>query len=85
MKKATLGKNGRIVIPKSYREEMNIEEGSPLIITYEKGDVIVRHDKSACALCGASIEHEKILKLCDKCIEKAAKFLDAKRKNMRSK
>ena len=25
---------------------MNIEEGSPLIITFEKGDVIVRQDKS---------------------------------------
>lgn len=40
MKKATLGKNGRIVIPKSYRDEMNIEEGSPLIITFEKGGFI---------------------------------------------
>ncbi len=74
MKKATLGKNGRIVIPKSYRDEMHIEEGSPLIITFEKGDVIVRHDKSTCALCGAMLKSNRTLRLCDKCVSEAVKF-----------
>ncbi len=68
MKKARLGKNGRIVIPKSYRDEMNIEEGSPLIITFEKGDVIVRHDKSTCALCGVLLKSNRSLRLCEKCV-----------------
>lgn len=74
MKKATLGKNGRIVIPNSYRDEMHIEEGSPLIITFEKGDVIVRHDKSTCALCGAMLKSNRTLRLCDKCVSEAVKF-----------
>lgn len=78
MKKATLGKNGRIVIPKSYREEMNIEEGSPLIITFEKGDVIVRQDKSTCALCGAMLKSNRTLRLCDKCVSEAVKFKSRK-------
>ena len=78
MKKATLGKNGRIVIPKSYRKEMNIEEGSPLIITFEKGDVIVRHDKSTCALCGTLLKTNRTLRLCDKCVSEAVKFDSSK-------
>ena len=73
MKKATLGKNGRIVIPKSYREELNIEEGSPLIITFENGDVVVRQDKSTCALCGALLNANSSLRLCNQCIEKVLK------------
>ncbi len=78
MKKAKLGKNGRIVIPKSYRDEMNIEEGSPLVITLEKGDVIVRHDKSTCALCGALLKSNSTLRLCDKCVSKVVRFHSSK-------
>mgnify|MGYP003294312866 CR=1 FL=1 len=78
MKKATLGKNGRIVIPKSYREEMNIEEGSPLIISFEKGDVIVRQDKTACVLCGAFLKDNRTLRLCDKCVSEAVRFHSSK-------
>ncbi len=50
MKKAKLGLNGRIVIPKSIRKEMSIDEGSPLIITFEDGAMVVRTDKSTCGL-----------------------------------
>ncbi len=73
MKKAKLGKNGRIVIPKSVRKEMNIDEGSPIIITYEKGAVVVRVDKSTCGRCGLPIEFERNLLLCDKCIGEVLK------------
>ncbi len=74
MKKATLGLNGRIVIPKSIRKEMNIEEGSPLVITYEEGAVVVRSDRSMCGLCGSTIESERSLRLCDKCIGEAFEY-----------
>lgn len=73
MKKARLGRNGRIVIPKSVRKEMNIEEGSPIVITYEKGAVVVRVDRLTCRLCGSQIESERSLRLCDKCIGEAVK------------
>ena len=78
MKKATLGKNGRIVIPKSYRDEMNIEEGSPLIITFEKGNVIVSQDKSNCALCGALLKSNRALRLCDKCVSEVVRSRSSK-------
>ena len=73
MNKIKLGKNGRIVIPKSIREEMNIEKGSPLVITYGEGAVVVRADKSTCGLCGTPIESERSLRLCDKCIGEVLK------------
>ena len=81
MKKATLGLNGRIVIPRSIRKEMNIEEGSPLIITFEEGAVVVRPDKSACGLCGALIESERALRLCDKCLQEAWNLHSSNSKN----
>ena len=74
MKKAKLGRNGRLVIPKSVRNVMNIDEGSPLIITFEDGTVVVRVDQLTCGLCGAQIESERDLRLCDKCIGKAVKL-----------
>ena len=74
MKKTTLGLNGRIVIPKSIRKRMNIEEGSPLIITFEKDAVIVRAVKMTCALCGSPLESDRNLRLCDKCMVEAWKY-----------
>ena len=74
MKKAKLDTQGRIVIPQSIRKEMNIEEGSSLVITYEDGAVVVRADKSTCGLCGTPIESERSLRLCDKCIGKVVKL-----------
>lgn len=68
MKKVTLGLNGRIVIPKSIRKEMSIDEGSPLIITFEDGAMVVRADQSACRYCGLTVESQRTMQLCDKCI-----------------
>jgi AbrB family looped-hinge helix DNA binding protein len=81
MKKATLGLNGRIVIPKSIRKEMNIETGSPLIITYKEGAVVVRAEKSMCGRCGSPVEFERTLRLCDKCIEEVLKNHSSNSKN----
>ena len=81
MKKATLGKNGRIVIPKPFCRELNIAEGSPLLITLEEGAVIVRPNHSTCGLCGASIESERSLRLCDKCIGEVLKYHSSNSKN----
>ena len=73
MKKATLGTNGRFVIPKSFRRELNIKDGLPLIITCGEGAVVVRADKSTCGPCGTPIESERSLRLCDKCIGEVLK------------
>ncbi len=81
MKKAKLGTNGRMVIPKSIRKVMNIDDGSPIIITYEKGAVVVRADKSICGRCGSPIEFERTLLLCDKCIGEVLKNRSPNSKN----
>ena len=81
MNKTKLGLNGRIVIPKSIRKEMSIEEGSPLIITFEEGAVVVRPDKFVCGLCGTPIDSERSLRLCDKCIREALKYHSSNGKN----
>ncbi len=81
MKKAKLGLNGRIVIPKSIRKEMNIEEGSPLIITYEEGAVMVRANQSTCGLCRSPIESNRTPRLCDKCIDEVLKNHSLNSKN----
>ena len=81
MKKAKLGLNGRIVIPKSIRKEMNVEEGSPLVITCEGGAVVVRPDWATCALCGSTIKNDRPLRLCDKCIGEALKYHNSNSKS----
>lgn len=75
MYKITLGLNGRIVIPKSIRKQMNIKEGSPLIITFERGAVVVRLDKSICVLCGSQVNSDSSLQLCDKCIKRTLNII----------
>ena len=74
MKKAKLDTQGRIVIPKPFRKAMNIEEGAPLLITFEHDAVVVRPDNSICKLCGSHIESERTLQLCDKCMEEVWKY-----------
>ena len=74
MKKVALGLNGRIVIPKSIRKEMNISEGSPLIITFEDGAIIVRPNQIICKLCASPLESERNFQLCDKCIDDILKY-----------
>ncbi len=81
MKKAKLDTQGRIVIPKPFCKELNIKDGSPLIITFEEGAVVVRPDKFTCGLCGTPIESERSLRLCDKCIGEALKYHSPNSKN----
>lgn len=80
MKKAKLDTQGRIVIPKPFCKELNITEGSPLIITLESGAVTIRPDHSICKLCGSPMESEKSLQLCNKCIEDALKYYSSNNK-----
>ncbi len=38
-KLVTLGKNGRLVIPVSYRKKMGVAEGDKLVLHYEDGTI----------------------------------------------
>ncbi len=74
MKKTKLDKLRRIVIPKPFCNELNIGEGSQLLITLEEGTVVVRPDRDICVLCRISMESKRSLRLCDECIEKVLKY-----------
>ncbi|MBE6701788.1 MAG: AbrB/MazE/SpoVT family DNA-binding domain-containing protein [Ruminococcaceae bacterium] len=80
MKKAKLDTQGRIVIPKPFRAELNIVEGAPLMITCEGGAVIVRPDKSTCALCGSHMKSDNKMRLCDKCIKDVLEYCGVQNK-----
>ena len=81
MKKAKLDNLRRIVIPKPFCKELNIGEGSQLIIALEEGTVVVRPNQATCGLCRSSIESNRSLRLCDKCIEEVLKYHSSNNKN----
>ena len=81
MKKAKLDKLRRIVIPKPLCKELNIAEGSQLLITLEEGAVVVRPDQSTCGLCRSPIESNRSLRLCEKCIDEVLKYHSSNGKN----
>ena len=81
MKKAKLDKLRRIVIPKPFCKELNIAEGSQLLITLEEGAVVVRPNQSTCGLCRSPIESNRSLRLCDKCIGEVLKNYNPNSKN----
>ena len=81
MKKAKLDKLRRIVIPKPFCKELNIAEGSQLLITLEEDAVIVRPNQATCGLCRSPIESKGTLRLCDKCIGEVLKYHSPNSKN----
>ncbi len=65
-------KVGRVVIPKEIRDNLGLEEGSPLEIFVENDMIILRKYTPSCLFCG-SIEDlvtYEDKKLCRNCIEK---------------
>ena len=74
MKKAVLDKLDRVVIPKDFCKELNFSPGSPIVVTMEGGGVMIRSEQMVCRLCGATIDFDRELLLCDSCIAKVKKF-----------
>jgi AbrB family looped-hinge helix DNA binding protein len=46
-KLVTIGKNGRLVIPVSYRRKMGIAEGDKLALHYEDGTIMIMTPRQA--------------------------------------
>ena len=74
MKKAVLDKLDRVVIPKDFCKELKLVPGSPIVITMEKGSVVIRSENMICRLCGSIIQPDKAICLCESCIEKVKRI-----------
>ena len=61
---------GRVVIPINFREKLGIEANTKLLVSMEKGNIIMVPVKECCALCLAHINKEAKIRLCNRCIEK---------------
>ena len=69
MKKTKVDKLGRIVIPISFREELDIQCGSMVVVRLENNSVVVRAERNSCKRCGDFIEENQKFPLCMACIE----------------
>ena len=74
MKKAVLDKLDRVVIPKDFCKELNLSPGSPIVVTLERGGVMIRSEQMVCRLCSTTIDFDRELLLCDSCIAKVKKL-----------
>ncbi len=74
MKKAIIDTQGRIVIPAPFRNQMKIDEGSAVFITFENNAVVVRAEKTSCRRCGSFVEGDNAFPLCKTCIEEIKKI-----------
>lgn len=69
MKKPKLDNLGRVVIPKPFRKELNLQEGSTLVVTLENNSVVIRPEKTTCRCCGSFVESNQNFPLCKDCVE----------------
>ncbi len=69
MKKAKIDNLGRIVIPKPFRKELNLESGSTVIVTLEHNSIVICEEHVCCKRCGAIVESANEFPLCEACIE----------------
>lgn len=62
---------GRVVIPKSIRKKLAIEEGDPLEFKIEDGSIVITPDKSRCTFCLSEGELIKFKGkvICKSCID----------------
>ena len=65
---------GRIGIPKEVRESLKLSAGTALSISWnsEKGEILLRKDTPACAVCGTKTElvRKSEITLCSTCLKK---------------
>ena len=70
MKKTKIDKLGRIVIPISYRKELNITTETDIIIECNKSIITISPSSSICKICEKSLDSDSSLPICKNCILK---------------
>ena len=68
VKAVKIDKLGRIVIPKTLRNELSISFDTPLQIRREGGSVLITPVGCTCALCGSLLNNANEIRLCGDCI-----------------
>ena len=63
-----IDKLGRVVIPISYRQKLNVKTDDTLVFSLENDAVVIRPQRRCCRLCGGEVTHLAALPLCDACI-----------------
>lgn len=70
---------GRIVLPKDYRNAMNVGTNCEMNLELKNGTIIITPATNHCCMCGKKITAEKEIKLCDECIIAVRRYSDDKR------
>lgn len=64
----SIDKLGRIVLPVSFREQLNITTDDKIVISLDKDKIILSPSKIHCALCSSSLHNSAEIRLCEDCI-----------------
>lgn len=61
---------GRVVIPRDYREALDLTPQTPLTMELVGESIVIKRRTHSCALCGTEIAEDAAISLCAKCIRK---------------
>lgn len=64
----SIDKLGRIVLPVSFREQLNITTDDKIVISLDKDKIILSPSKIHCALCSSFLHNSAEIRLCEDCI-----------------
>ena len=70
---------GRIVLPKDYRNALNVGTNCDMNLELKNGMIIITPATNHCCMCGKKVAAEKEIKLCDECIIAVRRYSDDKR------
>ena len=68
-----MGTLGRVGIPQLFREQLRIEDGTPLILTVDGDTIVIRRQSTHCLICSRLLPEDSTAKVCGTCFEKAIK------------
>lgn len=66
---------GRINIPKQFRNQLNLNAEDELYITYSHGTLVITPKRKTCKICGSTIPDNYEMPICDNCLMKIIKDL----------
>ena len=68
MRRTKVDKLGRIVIPKTYRDALNLNKNPWVDISITEGLITVKPIATICRLCGKTFDHNEDFQLCLDCL-----------------
>lgn len=70
----TVDEAGRIVLPKEYRNKMNISAGTKVVLYENDGKLTIEVVTPKCKLCSTAENVNEELSLCEECIKKVKEY-----------